>query len=91
MQWTTTALRTIESKKPQQITLHSRRAFIFNTFGETVYREWLDLDRLLVKFQTLHPALPKVVYEVEVREPGLGGYTYVQHYFAAGANQERAR
>ena len=51
VQWITTTLQTVKSTKLEQITIHSPIAFM-STIAESDYREWGDLDRLLLQFWT---------------------------------------
>jgi hypothetical protein len=63
IRWITTALRSIESKNLQQVIIHCH--FILeNPVGEAVYREWQDLDHVLVQFWASHSIHPKIKYEV---------------------------
>ena len=60
IQWITMALQSIKSKNLQQVIIHCH--FILeNPVGETVYREWQDLDHVLVQFWASHSIRPKVV------------------------------
>ena len=61
VQWITTILQTAESEALQHITIYPATA---NTIGEGVYRDWQDLDRLLVQSSTFHPILVRVVCRV---------------------------
>jgi hypothetical protein len=56
------ALKTVQSKNLQQITIHSRVTFA-NQIGETDHQAWQDLDRQLVQFWTSHSIHPKFTYE----------------------------
>jgi hypothetical protein len=67
IQRTTMALQTLKSKNLRQITIHPD-ATLANPIGETVHREWQDLDHLLVRFWTSHSIRPKIKYEL--REGG---------------------
>ena len=70
--WVTMTLRTVTSKHKdlQKIFIHiyhrftpdSSGASIRKVVGETTYREWLDLDRLLVEFWESRSIRPKVKY-----------------------------
>ena len=59
VQWITMALRTIESKTLQRITIDLYAPSV-RQMGETVCQEWRDLDRLLVQFSTSHSIRPKI-------------------------------
>lgn len=73
--WIINALQTIKSKDLRQITLRPDARAFWNTMGETVYREWGDLDRLLVEFRTSRPVRPKLVYEMVLcEEEDMRGY-----------------
>ena len=67
IQWITMALQSIESKNLQQIIIHCYPIFEI-PIGGTVYRDWGDLDRMLVQFWTSHSIRPKIKYEA--REEG---------------------
>ena len=69
------ALQTIKSKRLQQITVNPYgTAFVLNATEEMIYREWEDLDRLLIQLWTSRSIRPKVVYEVRGEERSLGKY-----------------
>ena len=71
-EWVTTTLRTITPKHRDlkqifihisyKFTLEGSGASIKHTTGETTYREWLDLDRLLVQLWESRSIRPKVKY-----------------------------
>lgn len=71
MEWITTALQTItpEHREFRQITIHVAYGLtLFNVgynirraVGETIYKGWLDLDRLLVQLWESHSIRPKVM------------------------------
>ena len=64
VQWIATTLHTVEPKNLQQISIAlPGPALISHTTLETVQREWVDLDCLLVQFWTSHSLRPKVMYE----------------------------
>ena len=58
------ALQTVVSKDLRQITLRPYLFAFIKAIVETVYREWGDLDRLLVRFRTSCLVRPKVAYEM---------------------------
>ena len=62
VRWIVTALQTIESKKLQQITIYPLR--MNNAITETIFREWEDLDRLLVQFASLQSIRTRVLYDL---------------------------
>ena len=62
VRWIVAALQTIESKKLQQITIYPLR--INNVITETIFREWEDLDRLLVQFASLQSIRTRVLYDL---------------------------
>jgi len=66
VQWITYALETTKTKNLQQITIRPYGASLENP--EEVHREWLDLDRLLVRFSTSRSIRPRAAYEPD----GLG-------------------
>ena len=66
VQWIAMALRTVQSKHLQQITIHPCAASA-RLSGEPVPQEWQDLDRTLLQFWTSHSIRPKIVYD-----PGKG-------------------
>ena len=74
-QWMAVALQTIKSKRLRQITINPYgTAFVLNATEEMIYREWEDLDRLLIQLWTSRSIRPKVVYEVRGEERSLGKY-----------------
>ena len=62
IQWITMAIKTIESKNLQQITVFSYGGTISFQIKEAVPQEWQDLDHLLVQFWTSHSIRPKIMY-----------------------------
>jgi len=64
VRWITEALRTVEPKDLQDITLQFNHTSLMHGFEGPVRQQWEDLDRLLVRFWTLHSICPKVVYKV---------------------------
>jgi hypothetical protein len=60
------ALQTVQSENIQQITIRPRVTFA-TQFGETVYQEWQDLDRVLVQFWNSHSIRPEITCEVDKR------------------------
>ena len=72
VEWITMTLRTITSKHRDlqtilirifyKFSLEGSGASIRQTAGETAYREWLDLDRLLVQLWESRLIRPKVKY-----------------------------
>ena len=72
IQWITMALQSIESKNLQQIIIHCYPIFAI-PIGETVYRDWGDLDRMLVQFWTSRSIRPKIRYEAEEKGNDLKG------------------
>ena len=73
VQWITTALQTTESENLRRITLCPYDVSLDDP-TEEVYREWLDLDRLLVRFWTSHSIRPRAVYEPDDEELDMGDY-----------------
>ena len=63
VQWINTALRTVNSKDLQWIVLWPGITTFVNTIGETVHREWQELDHLLVQFWTSHSIRPLAIYD----------------------------
>lgn len=61
IQWVTMTLQTIESENLQRITI-DLYATLTSPVGETVHREWLDLDQLLAQFSTSHSIRPKIMH-----------------------------
>jgi len=61
IQPTITALRTVESKSLQRITIHPHTATIQDPIEE-VAQGWQDLDRLLVQFWTSRSVRPQLLY-----------------------------
>ena len=74
VQWITMALQTVDSEDLRQITLRPDSYTFRYTIEETVYREWEDLDRLLVQFGTSRSTRPKIVFEMELDERDLIQY-----------------
>ena len=71
--WIIMALQTITSRHRdlRRITLYvcgytfsDAGAHVRDMFGETLYKQWLDLDRLLLQLWELHSVRPKVTYGV---------------------------
>jgi len=62
VQWITMTLQTVGSKGLRQITLWVDGRIFIPINLETVYREWLDLDQLLVQFWTSDSIRPTVTY-----------------------------
>ena len=72
--WITAALQTINTKHRdlQHISIHAPSQFahidpgadIRQTIGEEVYRQWLDIDRLLVQFWESRSIRPEVICAV---------------------------
>jgi len=58
-----TALQTVESKNLQRITVRLYTVTTEDPVEEMVRQEWLDLDRLLVRFWTSHSIRPRLMYE----------------------------
>ena len=58
----TMTLQTAESINLEQITIHSPTAFR-KPIVESAYREWRDLDRLLLQFWTSRSIRPKIGYK----------------------------
>ena len=82
--WATLALQTItsEHKDLQQISIHvphplhsvtdpsSTRQIV----GEEMYRQWMDLDRILIQFWELRGISPTIMYSAaEIEEKGAMG------------------
>ena len=59
----TMTLQTAESTNLKQITIHLPLAFIQPTV-ESAYREWQDLDRLLLQFWISRSIRPKIRYRL---------------------------
>ena len=74
VRWVTEALRTVKSKRLQQITLRPDHNALANKFGEAVCQQWHDLDSLLVQFWASHSIRPKVTYEVGVGREDMRDY-----------------
>jgi len=64
--WIVSALKTLESKGLQQLTIH---LYTPSKTEETDNRDWQYLDRLLVQFWTSHSIRPRLVYM-----PNIGGW-----------------
>ena len=62
IQWITTTVKTAKSENLQQITI-TLYPTILTEMGETVYREWQDLDHLLVQLWTSRSIRPRVTYK----------------------------
>jgi hypothetical protein len=62
IQWIAMALPSVTSKNLQQIITRCN-ATCANPIGETVHREWRDLDRLFIQFWISHSIRPKIEYE----------------------------
>jgi len=56
------ALQTLESKNLQRITIRLYTVTTEEPIEETVLQEWLDLDRMLVRFWTSHSIRPRLMY-----------------------------
>jgi hypothetical protein len=66
IQWITTSLQTAKSKCLRQITITINPfPSFFTQVGETIYREWQDLDRLLVDLWTSRSIVPKLRFHKE--------------------------
>ena len=77
-QWITATLRTIghDHKNLQRVSImvpdvlyHSNihrtnPADFIRTLGETVYQEWLELDKLLAQLQESHSIRPEIQYDI---------------------------
>jgi len=68
--WITTTVKTAKSENLQQITVNSPTATL-GQIEEAVYREWEDLDHLLVQLWTSRSIRPRVTYERGKREDGM--------------------
>ena len=91
VQWIIVALQTITSRHGdlRKITLHicgysfrDPATHVRQMVGETEYKQWLDLDRLLVQLWELHSIRPRVTYGVvpEHREKDVvDGMSYFLH------------
>ena len=66
-QWITMALQTINSKELRQITVRAKSYNFVSVIDEMIYREWGELDRLLVQFWSSHSIRPRVMWQ-----PGVG-------------------
>ena len=55
-------LQTAESINLEQITIHPSTV-LGRPIVESAYREWQDLDRLLLRFWTSHSIRPKIWYK----------------------------
>ncbi|KAF9789197.1 hypothetical protein BJ322DRAFT_1105063 [Thelephora terrestris] len=66
IQWITASLQTTKSKCLRRIaiTINPSRSF-FTQVGETIYREWQDLDRLPVELWTSRSIVPKLRFHKE--------------------------
>jgi len=73
VQWIATTLQTVKSKNLQRIIICQAIA-LPEEIEEAVYREWQDLDRLLVQFWASHLIRPRVTYVV-----GKGGKDLRDH------------
>ena len=60
VQWITVTLRTVRSRLLQRITLYLHNIRLTPT--EDSFREWHELDHLLVQLWTSHSVLPKILY-----------------------------
>ena len=67
VQWVIAALRTVESKNLEQITVRPDADTFVRTIKEPVHQQWHDLDQLLVQFWISHSIRPKVTYETGAR------------------------
>lgn len=71
VRWIIAALQTINSKDLHQITIHTYAAALYAATDTdritAVYREWQDLDQMLVQFWTTHSIRPQLAYS------GIGG------------------
>ncbi|KAF9780816.1 hypothetical protein BJ322DRAFT_1112217 [Thelephora terrestris] len=74
VRWVITALRTAKSANLQNIMIKigSSRSTLVKTIGETLHREWEDLDHLLDQLWTSRSIRPKVTYELRRAANGLG-------------------
>ena len=72
IQWITMTLQTVKSKGIQDITI-CMVGVPQELIGEAAYREWWDLDQLLVKFGTSHSIRPQVAYTAGVGGEDLNG------------------
>jgi hypothetical protein len=70
IQWIAMALPSVTSKNLQQIITHCNTTCA-NPIGETVHREWRDLDRLFIQFWISHSIRPKIEYEATEGENNL--------------------
>ena len=73
VEWITTTLQTIKSKKLRKITItFSSGGALISQVGEATRREWRDLDYLLVELWTSRSTLPTITYKESRRWNGLG-------------------
>ena len=64
VQWITATLRTAKSTNLRKITITiSSRGTLVHTIGETIRREWQDLDQLLDQLWTSRSICPNITYE----------------------------
>jgi len=66
IRWVIAALQTVDSKHLHQITIHTYAAALYSATDMhmpiAVYREWQDLDPVLVQFWTSHSIRPRLAY-----------------------------
>jgi len=74
VQWITRTLQSVESNDLRRITLRPDPYTFADTIQETGYREWWELDRLLVQFRTSRSIRPKVVYKMGLGVRDVRGY-----------------
>ncbi|KAF9780889.1 hypothetical protein BJ322DRAFT_1082254 [Thelephora terrestris] len=74
VRWIIATLRTAKSTNLRKITITvASSATLVDPIGETVYREWQDLDHLLDQLWTSRLICPSVVYDENRVTSGLGG------------------
>jgi len=66
VRWIIAALQTVESRNIHQITIHTYAAKLFHSTDKymtiAIYREWQDLDPVLVRFWNSHSIRPRLAY-----------------------------
>ena len=86
-QWIAMTLQTLTPKHrdfqrisfhiPYHHTVSAACTDIRKIVGETAYEQWLDLDRLLVRFWESHSIRPKIAYPYRSEEGRKGGMYFV--------------
>ena len=69
------ALQTVESKNLRRITIRFYAITTQEPVEETVPQEWLDLDRLLVRFWTSHSIRPRLMYGSDEGQKDIENHT----------------